>query len=538
MGIGTRKNIIDVLIRYATEGAERANAVARKTNKAITTQQDKYADANKETKRGIVADRNKMIANANAGQVMRMNAEVLGNYNKQGRKFNSASARMANRFRMMTHGARGFRMEMLGVMFFGMALQRTFTGLLKTSMQWMGVMEVFSQTLGILFLPIAEVLLEWALKFLDWVLQLSDEQKKTIGWFVLVGAAVGTLIFLIGTLALGIGSMILAFNFSKIATIIGSSGLGGMGTAATNAAKKVGGLKTKLGKLARYAGAAILFSIALEDGAEGKFVAALGDVMMGAGLIAGKVAGTWLMAAGFTLKFVGDAEFQVSVYKVFWRLVDFAAWVGETIAKLLTGQIGKVDWTPLETMGDSSNKALGELAEKGQLISDTMNEAGLDVAMQNVVTETKELNDVLVETADGLVFKEGIENLSILEGRLEAIRKKQEEVNGSTQNYLDMLSTRTKSPFNIGKTFSLGNLLTNLFNVNDAIISPNGNVITTHPDDYLIATKTPGALGGGSGEVTMNVTYYVTVSDKSEFKMMLEENNRQLTDNVRRIGNW
>lgn len=33
--------------------------------------------------------------------------------------------------------------------------------------------------------------------------------------------------------------------------------------------------------------------------------------------------------------------------------------------------------------------------------------------------------------------------------------------------------------------------------VNDAIISPRGDIITTHPDDYLIATKTPHSLGGG-----------------------------------------
>ena len=40
--------------------------------------------------------------------------------------------------------------------------------------------------------------------------------------------------------------------------------------------------------------------------------------------------------------------------------------------------------------------------------------------------------------------------------------------------------------------------------VNDAIISPKGDIITTHPDDYIIATKTPGSLGGGNG-VTVNV---------------------------------
>lgn len=35
--------------------------------------------------------------------------------------------------------------------------------------------------------------------------------------------------------------------------------------------------------------------------------------------------------------------------------------------------------------------------------------------------------------------------------------------------------------------------------VNDAIITPSGNVISTHPDDYLIATKTPDTLMNGRG---------------------------------------
>jgi hypothetical protein len=33
--------------------------------------------------------------------------------------------------------------------------------------------------------------------------------------------------------------------------------------------------------------------------------------------------------------------------------------------------------------------------------------------------------------------------------------------------------------------------------VDDAVISPRGDIIPTHPDDYLIATKDPGSLGGG-----------------------------------------
>lgn len=45
-----------------------------------------------------------------------------------------------------------------------------------------------------------------------------------------------------------------------------------------------------------------------------------------------------------------------------------------------------------------------------------------------------------------------------------------------------------------------------ILGINDGIISPRGDLITTHPDDYLIATKDPGKMaaniqgsGGGNG---------------------------------------
>jgi len=41
--------------------------------------------------------------------------------------------------------------------------------------------------------------------------------------------------------------------------------------------------------------------------------------------------------------------------------------------------------------------------------------------------------------------------------------------------------------------------------VNDAIITPNGDIIRTNPSDYLIATKNPDAIGGG-GLSNVNVT--------------------------------
>lgn len=54
----------------------------------------------------------------------------------------------------------------------------------------------------------------------------------------------------------------------------------------------------------------------------------------------------------------------------------------------------------------------------------------------------------------------------------------------------------------------ISNAMSSVLHVQDAIITPNGQVIQTDPADYLFATKTPGALAGGGGGG--NVTVYVT----------------------------
>lgn len=69
-----------------------------------------------------------------------------------------------------------------------------------------------------------------------------------------------------------------------------------------------------------------------------------------------------------------------------------------------------------------------------------------------------------------------------------------------------------------GLPTKIGKGLGNLFNVDDAVISPNGNIISTHPEDYLIATKNPGALAaqvsGAGGGMTINITGNTFMSDE------------------------
>lgn len=64
--------------------------------------------------------------------------------------------------------------------------------------------------------------------------------------------------------------------------------------------------------------------------------------------------------------------------------------------------------------------------------------------------------------------------------------------------------------------------------VNDAVITPSGNIVSTHPDDYLIATKTPDQLlGGGSGNtvIQVNPVVYNTSAANVAAKTEVTENS-------------
>ena len=221
----SQTNAIKILVEYTTKGLEKvknANNAVRDMNKQVyasTMEQTRMTSVQKKAREQMGQYNQQAMG---FGKVMKMNQGEFKNFNQSGYKFSTIGGRMANRMRMATVGLRGFRMEMLGVMFFGMAMSRMFTGLLKQSLEWTGVNKVLSTTLGILFLPIALKILDWALWFLDVVSNLSEGTKLFIGKIVLIGAAIGGVLFVFGTLFLGIGSLILAFGWllSPIGAVI------------------------------------------------------------------------------------------------------------------------------------------------------------------------------------------------------------------------------------------------------------------------------------------------------------------------------
>ena len=232
------------------------------TTKTVNKQFKQMADGTrkvvKQTTKATKVVQSAKIAHKGFAGVMGMNLTQWRQYNAMGGKFKTIGGRAANTFRKMTHGLRGFRMEMLGVMFFGMGLQKFFTGLLKPAMKMTGLTELLSNVLAVLFLPIVLKIIDFLLPWIDRIMNLSDETKLFIGKIVLWGAAIGTALFLVGMFALGIGSLILVFGglfmifkgvFDIVYKLFGGGALGGAAASMLVLFPTVEGLSTIFKKL-------------------------------------------------------------------------------------------------------------------------------------------------------------------------------------------------------------------------------------------------------------------------------------------------
>lgn len=123
---------------------------------------------------------------------------VTQTFNKEGMKVSDVIQKKIIR------GFHRFRMELLSVMFFGMALWRMFTGLLQPALDMYGIFDLISTTLAIVFAPAAELLLSILLPILEWFMDLPDDVKLAIGLFVILGSVLALVMMVIGQFGLGL----------------------------------------------------------------------------------------------------------------------------------------------------------------------------------------------------------------------------------------------------------------------------------------------------------------------------------------------
>lgn len=105
-----------------------------------------------------------------------------------------------------------FKMHFLGIMFGGMALNRTMSNLTATSKEWVGIGEIMSTTMGVVMLPATMKLMEFGiLPLSEALLSLPEEIQTIIGVTVLGLGALGKIAEFGGQIALGAGAFAIAF---------------------------------------------------------------------------------------------------------------------------------------------------------------------------------------------------------------------------------------------------------------------------------------------------------------------------------------
>lgn len=204
---------IQVQLELLTDKFTKPMQKAERSMKDLNKQAFKQGAAMREmsSKSRVATEQITQFRNQNMrfGQVMNMSMENFKSFNQQGFRFTTIGGRMAAGIRTLTHGMRGFRMEALGVMFFGMSMAAMFKGLLQPVMEAFGVFDLFRLMLLVLFLPIMEMLFPVLLSLMNWFINLPGPVKKVLGIFAILGVIFGTIFFVVGTLILGIGSLIL-----------------------------------------------------------------------------------------------------------------------------------------------------------------------------------------------------------------------------------------------------------------------------------------------------------------------------------------
>lgn len=154
---------------------------------------------------GIGLRKNDAIYDLNTNKFIKMGiaqTKIMEGMNKGGVK-------VANSLRNLVHGMHGFRMEALGVMFFGMMLANTFQALLNPVMEAYGVFEIWNAMLTVVMLPVMDLIFPILLKFIEFFMNLPEPVQMAIGILTVLAVIIGSLLFVFGSLILGIGSLII-----------------------------------------------------------------------------------------------------------------------------------------------------------------------------------------------------------------------------------------------------------------------------------------------------------------------------------------
>ena len=505
---------------------------------------------------------------------------------EQYEKTGNILTRLVSRFRMSTHGLRGFRMELLSVMFFGKMVSSTLFGLLQPAAEAIGIFDLFRILLEVLFLPIMVAILPYLLDILDFFLKLDPNVQLAIGAVVLFGAAVFGILGFLAALRLGLGGLITDFGLQGIAGAAGSAtgamtGLEGKVVAAEAVTSGFGAKLLAFGM--KVIGVSfIITGIAQALSDTSKMVDSILQIIAGAGFLVGGKTGAVvgigalivrMVYRSFTnedLSLMGQAQEIIAVaiggfmiagpagaiiglgFKLIWEGVQWdqkkaneaTRQAGLYTEEMLTGQTES--WV-------SGTKSLWAqqydmMLKNGQIMVNAQQQTGSNIndKWSNSLNTRVEITKEMMEESYGFYDK----NLKMME---------QTNVEIGNQIVLDTTDWVTKTNAELAKLkFPEYNITSygtavpktakgtvgftesgRAYNIEetsfakDFVWRPGYSPVAFSPTDTVIGTK----AGGGSigGNITVNQTLNISVSDADQIRRLIAESNSRLVDDLRRI---
>lgn len=125
---------------------------------------------------------------------------VYGQISGSGNKMKSSITGISSRMRP-------FRMEMLSVMFAGMAMQRVYENLTKTAKEWTGATAIQEATLGALYAPWEAMKTEALLPINEALMNMPDSAKIVVGAFTELFGLTGKGLAFFGQFKLGMDGL-------------------------------------------------------------------------------------------------------------------------------------------------------------------------------------------------------------------------------------------------------------------------------------------------------------------------------------------
>ena len=460
-----------------------------------------------------------------------------------------------------------FRAEWLSVMFISMMVSATLMGIVNSVLQTTGVFEIFRITLIALMLPVMMPLIEIMMEILQWFLDLPPNVQELIAWIILLGAAFTTSIVFLSQAALLMSSLGLSMGSLLVLLAPFAAAIGASAVAVALFGDEAEGMADSLIEMIE---GGVDMAVDFINQFTNTFTQNLPLItQIASDVMEALLDGLYKILTAlspFVLSFMNALktvweERKQDVYDIvsilidgfitffFMFLPDLIDLGGMLLTKLLegfrknkelisssinevVGLIGEflVELSPqIVELGKTVLQILLEgFKENHELISNAIKEI-LPVLQDAIIEVTPEIVNVGFSIAFALV--EGIlkyfeDNALIIVGAIigaiiggfAGIPGIGAVIGGMAgagwQQMLDQLFGTTKKDF---------------------VFRPGQAPMAFSPDDTIIGAKGKSLEGIGGGGMSYSPTYYVTVSDKSEFEKMLDEHDRKLVDEMRRM---